>query len=92
MRLLVCVLLAGCSGDAPKTPDGGFKCSGAAYDPCNTEHDCMSAVCHNFGTIQVCTQACTAGDSSTCPKQNGAAQTCTAAGVCQPAAANTCHL
>jgi hypothetical protein len=80
--------VAACSGDSPKDN----SCAGDLYDPCNTEHDCMSQNCLPFGTFTACTQACTPGDDTTCPKQNGKTVTCTATAVCQPPAANTCVL
>lgn len=96
MRSLALVLAVGlfaCSGDQPKPPDGGFKCSGAVYDLCNTEHDCTSMACQLFtpDNFQVCTQPC----SSTVPCPNdkaGNPGTCTAQLICKPAAPNSCHL
>ncbi len=84
----IAMLLTACTGDAPK--DTG--CTGAIYDPCNSEHDCANMMCLPFGTFTSCTQACTAGDNTTCPKQNGMAATCNANGLCEPAAPNMCKL
>jgi hypothetical protein len=78
--------VAACTGDAPKNT----SCTGALYDPCGTEHDCQSGMCLPFGNLVVCTQGCTAGDNSTCPKQDGMTVTCTPAGTCQPPAQNMC--
>ena len=89
--LVVAALLLACTGSNPPVPDGGFKCTGVAYDPCNDEHNCQSAQCDPFAdkSIQVCTTACSA--SMPCPNDStGAAGTCTAAGVCEPAKANAC--
>src|SRR5437763_14343988 len=57
---------------------GAAKCTGAVYDPCTGPTQCMSGQCQLFNGagIQVCTQACTAGDNTTCPTQNGVAATC----------------
>jgi hypothetical protein len=80
--------LAACSGDQP--PDAPNTCTGAVYDLCRDEHDCTVANCRPFGTIQVCTQACT--DQMPCPaEENGDAVPCTN-GFCVPAAANNCKL
>lgn len=81
-------VVAACVGDSPKNT----TCSGDLYDPCNTEHDCQSALCLPFGSFSACTQACTAGDDTTCPKQAGNVVTCNAGSNCQPAAPNTCKL
>jgi hypothetical protein len=89
--VVVVVAVVACSGSKPKNPDGGNKCTGLPYDSCNTEHDCMSADCHPFTTIQVCTVGCST--TQPCPNDStGAPGTCTAMGICQPAAANACHL
>jgi hypothetical protein len=93
-RLVVVVLgLAACSGDKPGT-DGGQKCSGAAYDPCLTEHDCTNGNCRPFAAenFMICTQGCTPGDNTTCPQQNGSAVTCNVSGLCEPAKTNSCKI
>jgi hypothetical protein len=49
-------------------------------------------MCHLFsGEFQVCTQACTAGDNSTCPKSAGdTTPKCNNRGICKPAINNMC--
>jgi hypothetical protein len=92
MRTLVILLaLAGCEGSgSAKKVDASNACTKALYDPCLSEHDCSSGVCHGFtGGPLVCTQACTPGGTP-CPMQSGAAVDCDASGFCKPAAANTC--
>ena len=39
------------------------------YDKCNTEHDCMSQMCHLFtgSSLQVCTQTCVLDIADSCP-------------------------
>jgi hypothetical protein len=64
-------------------------CTGAVYDPCTDNTQCMSGNCKTFAAagIEVCTQTCTPGDNTTCP---GTGATCNNMGICKPAAANTC--
>lgn len=97
MGRLACVLalgiaaaVAACAGDSPKDT----SCKGALYDPCATEHDCTATgtTCMPVGSFEVCTKPCTPGDNSTCPKQGGSAATCNAAGLCEPAAPNSCTM
>lgn len=90
--VVVIVIAAACSGNTPAS-DGGQKCIGAAYDPCNTEHDCSNMDCKPFADIgaTICTQGCTPGDM-TCPPQNGSAIMCNASGQCEPPAANSCKI
>jgi len=93
VTIAIVVALGACTGGKPPNPDGGFKCAGELYDKCFTEHDCGSLlVCQPFGSLgNLCTQTCTAG--TPCPNDStGAAGTCTAGGLCQPAALNACHL
>jgi len=92
-RVLLAIVVCACTGSKPPSPDGA-KCAdnmhSPVYDPCNTEHDCMSSMCMAFPAVslQVCTQACSA--TMPCPiDATGAAGTC-ASGLCQPAAANPC--
>ena len=96
MRILVAlVVVASCSGDKPKDIDADPNlCTKAVYDVCATEHDCATAMCHNFQMegFQVCTQACTPGMDSTCPQPTGGSATCNTMGICKPSAANSCHL
>jgi hypothetical protein len=99
LALLVAAAL-GCSSNdpAPATPDGstammGGACTGAAFDPCTTNDQCMSMDCHFYGTsnFTVCTQTCTPGDNSTCPVDaTGNHALCNTKGLCKPAAPNNC--
>jgi hypothetical protein len=91
---VVALALAACTGAAPLS-DGGQKCIGIAYDPCNTEHDCNNGNCVPFADkgFQVCSAACTPGDDTTCPTQDlMRTATCTANGVCEPPAPNSCKI
>lgn len=96
--LLILTVLAACSGDQPADVDAnpaGPLCTMATYDPCTTEHDCTSGVCHYFmaDNYMICTQACTPGDNTTCPKdKSGTNGTCNPMGICKPSAPNMCHL
>jgi hypothetical protein len=84
--VLVIACSSACSGDAP--PPSG-KCTGAAYDPCNEEHECDSQLCQNFidDGFQVCSQACDA--ATPCPDD---APCDDLTGMCKPAAPNDCEL
>ncbi|HUJ58370.1 MAG TPA: hypothetical protein VLX92_07755 [Kofleriaceae bacterium] len=99
MRTLAFVFaIAACTSSAPAGHVDALEpaCTGAIYDPCNTEHDCgaNAPTCQNYEAsgFQVCTTACTAGNDSTCPTQNGMAATCNDMGLCKPPAANACKL
>jgi hypothetical protein len=103
MRYLMLAVLAGfgCGGGTPATPDAahdappGPMCTGAIYDNCVTNSQCMSANCHFYGTsnFTICTTTCTPGDNTTCPvDSSGAHGTCNTMGNCKPAAPNNCHL
>jgi hypothetical protein len=72
--------------DAPP----GAACTGAVYDPCTANTQCMSMNCRLFmgDGIQVCTQACSAG--TPCPMAGSTAVACNNMGVCKPPAANNC--
>jgi hypothetical protein len=85
--VLAIAAAAGCAGDAPKDT----SCKGVLYDPCRAEHDCSNMNCLPFaGGFSACTQACTVGDNSTCPKTaNGMTVTCNANAVCEPPEANS---
>ncbi|MFT3692511.1 MAG: hypothetical protein QM831_05170 [Kofleriaceae bacterium] len=85
--VVLVLLLAACSGDSP---DGPTTCTGALYDKCVDEHDCLGGNCRPFGTFQVCTQAC---DTTTpCPADDtGNAAACTN-NLCVPAEQNDCAL
>ncbi|MBA3817838.1 MAG: hypothetical protein H0X17_03025 [Deltaproteobacteria bacterium] len=69
-----------------------MACTNALYDPCTTNAQCTSGTCRVFSgsALQICTQACTPGDNSTCPQQAGAVVQCNTMGVCKPAAPNNC--
>ncbi len=62
-------------------------CTGALYDPCTSNAQCMSQNCKAFGGagIEVCTVTCTPGDNTPC-----GAGTCNNMGICKPPAANAC--
>jgi hypothetical protein len=95
--VLAFVLVAACSSsdngattaDAPTGP----ACTGAIYDNCTTNDQCMSQNCHFFdkSNFTVCITTCTAGDNTTCPiDSSGNHATCNNMGLCKPAAANNC--
>jgi hypothetical protein len=93
---IVAALLLACTGSKPPIPDGGEKCLGnmmsPVYDPCSTEHDCLSGMCQAFqmSGFQVCTVSCA---TSACPNDvTGHAGTCNAMMICKPAQPNACHL
>ncbi len=86
--------LSACGGDdAPATPDAATlpACTGALYDPCTDNSQCMSGNCRVFNNagIQVCTQDCA---SMACPAQGGTAVACSTGQntVCRPTMANAC--
>jgi hypothetical protein len=86
--LVAIVTIAGCAGD--ETDTGGIPlCTGAAYDTCSNEHECMSQDCRVVGTVQSCTQSCSA--SMPCPDLDGEPVTCNAGGLCEPTAARACR-
>ena len=81
--------------DAPKADGagGGAACTGAAYDPCTTNDQCMSMNCHFYmmSNFTVCVTTCTPGNNSTCPvDSSGANGVCNMMGICKPAMANNC--
>jgi hypothetical protein len=89
--VLAIAAMAGCAGDSPKDA----ACHGALYDPCHTEHDCANMDCLPFQAagFTACTQSCTVGDNTTCPRTaSGMTATCNANAVCEPPATNTCML
>lgn len=97
--LATVAFLAACGGDSnmQTTPDApaGPACTGAIYDNCTTNTQCMSQNCHYYqqSNFTVCTQTCTVGDNTTCPvDSSGNHATCNNMGICKPAAANNCHL
>src|SRR5262245_4247215 len=76
---------------AVDTPSNLPACTGAAYDPCTDNTQCMSNNCHLFmqSQFQVCVTACTPGDNTTCPvDKTGANGVCNNMGICKPAGAN----
>lgn len=93
--LALVIMVAACSGDSPPNADAGLPaCTMTIYDKCNTEHDCMSGMCHLFtgDSLQVCTQSCTQGGPACPADSTGVAGTCNPMGICKPMAANACHL
>ncbi|MFN0247754.1 MAG: hypothetical protein ACKV2T_12780 [Kofleriaceae bacterium] len=82
----------GGSGSGSDAGGSGTACTNALYDPCTDPSQCMSGNCRQFNMpapgIQVCTQACSAGNP--CPMQNGQPVECTNSMVCRPPAANNC--
>ena len=91
LLMIACGVLVACGGD-----DGGDApaCTGALYDLCTDNTDCMSNNCRMFNDLGVmlCTEACTPGGTA-CPTQDGAAVNCPMnAMVCRPPAANSCTL
>ena len=93
--IAICLVLAACGGgNAPPNVDAnpaGPRCSMQLFDLCSEEHDCMSGVCQNFGSFQVCSQACVAGGEPCPDDKSGAAAACES-GACKPSAPNMCHL
>ena len=86
--MLAVLFAVGCAGD--ETDMGGLpRCTGAAYDACTTEHECTSQDCRVVGTVQACTQACSA--TVPCPDLDGEPVTCNAGGLCEPPAARACR-
>lgn len=88
---LLVLVVAACSGD--DSSDEGAVCEGALYEPCTAPGDCESGMCQDFEQdgFQVCTQACTAGDDTTCPTDGVASASCNNRGICKPAAAAVCE-
>ena len=84
------VATSGCSGD-----DGAGahpQCTGTIYQACHDEHDCADGLCRPFDGGIYCTQSCTPGDDSTCPKLGGEAATCNASSLCEVAMPDGCIL
>ena len=96
----VCLLLIACDnggggsmGPMPDAPPGTPACTGALYDWCAVDGDCMSGDCHFFdqSNFTICTQTCSA--SVPCPPDHtGAAVSCNNRGICKPNTANVCAL
>ncbi len=94
---LACLVVAACTSSPGKTIDAamgsGSACTGAVYDPCTDNSQCMSGMCHLYSSagLQVCTQACTAGNNTTCPVDaTGVNGTCNNMANCKPVVANHC--
>lgn len=86
MRALAYFVLVACGTDDP--PERPRTCTGALYDPCDTEHDCMSERCQGYDGLFVCSQPCTPGEP--CPDADGEPATCAPDGTCLPPRANDC--
>lgn len=72
---------------------GVSTCSGALYDPCTENSQCMSGNCKDYrgAGITVCTEACSGLNSNSCPPDStGSAGFCNNMGLCKPTVANTC--
>lgn len=78
------------SADADLAIDASTACTGATYDPCTEDMQCMSTMCQPFSSagFTACTQACDA--STPCPDQNGVAVPCNQRGICRPPMPNDC--
>jgi hypothetical protein len=99
MRMLIATLLVlagACTGAAPS---GSRTCTGALYDVCRDEHDCMSEKCFNFmsASFQVCSVMCTVGNDAPCmTNDRGQQATCMPIsgsgtdGICTPPTENDC--
>lgn len=85
--MLAAIVAVGCAGDEV---DMGNNCTGALYDKCIDEHQCDSQDCRVVGTVQVCTQACSA--TMPCPDFDGEPVTCNAGGLCEPTVARECRI
>ena len=97
IALVLAVSACGGSDNTQTMPDAAAsaKCTGALWDSCVNNSDCMSNNCHFYmqQNFTVCTQSCTPGDNTTCPvDSSGQHATCNNMGICKPAAANSCHL
>jgi hypothetical protein len=95
-RLVFTLALVACGGNSgsPPAPDApaGPACTGALYDTCTTNEQCMSMSCHSYTAagLQVCTQACL--PMALCPPDAAGQQvTCNMMGNCKPSVANNCH-
>ena len=97
---LVLVASAACGGDdgtnmqqVDAMMGSGAACTGAVYDPCTTNDQCMSQNCHFYmqSNFTVCVTTCTPNDNTTCPvDSSGQHGQCNMMGICKPAAANAC--
>lgn len=96
IAVVVALALVGCEAKDKSIPDADPAaplCTGQVYDNCTDNSQCMSGMCHLFsGEFQVCTQACTANDNSTCPQSaGGTTPKCNNRGICKPAINNMCR-
>lgn len=93
------VVLGACGGEGgekggvPDADPAAPLCTGQVYDNCTANDQCGSMNCHLFsGEFQVCTQACTPNDNSTCPMdRNGQPAKCNNRGICKPTINNACR-
>lgn len=85
--VLVVSIVAACAGDDPVTTPA---CTAKVYDVCRDEHDCSTANCRPFGSIQVCTQACS--DTVPCPNDKAGNTVACSNMLCTPTVANDCKL
>ena len=97
ITFVLAVIAVACSGNDVHMVDSGGggsnTCAGSAFDTCTTNDQCMSMNCHlyNGAGLQVCTQACTPLDNTTCPLDaTGVNGICNMMGNCKPAKANDC--
>ena len=95
-RFVFTLILVACGGGSgsPSAPDApaGPACTGAIYDTCMTNDQCMSMICHSYtgAGLQVCTPMCNA--TTPCPNDAaGQPVTCNMMGFCKPSVANSCH-
>ena len=99
--LALIIVLTACSGGTGDTPpdvdapggtdsSGSNVCTGAAYETCTDNTQCLSQQCRLFMAdgIQVCTQNCDA--SNPCPDFDGTPITCNNMGRCKPPGQHTC--
>ena len=92
--MILTLALAGCSdggnkGGYPDADPAARVCTGEIYDNCAGDDQCDSGMCKLFsGEFQVCTQACTPGDNTTCPPGTGK---CNNKGLCKPTLNNDCR-
>ena len=87
--MLAAIMTIGCAGD--EVDQGGLpRCTGAVYDTCTNEHECISQDCRVIGDAQFCTQSCS--DTVPCPPLNGEPATCNAGGLCEPVAPHECRV
>src|SRR5262245_58238912 len=92
--LVACVACGDDGGSGtPSDAPAGPACTGAAFDPCTSNTQCMSNNCRLFmgDGLQVCVVMCTPGNNATCPTdKSGANATCNNMSICKPVGANNC--